>query len=117
MLRKSMVALLAIAAAALLAPDTASARGGFGGYGGGGFHGGGFRAAGVGMGNPGFRAAAIGGGYRVAAVRTGTFANNAWRTGFYPGYRPFRRFPVAAAAVVSKNRRRVNLERFMSQPP
>ena len=31
MLRKSMVALLAIAAAALLAADTASARGGFGG--------------------------------------------------------------------------------------
>jgi hypothetical protein len=99
MLRKSMVALLAIAAAALLAPDTASARGGFGGFrGGGGF--GGFRAAGIGMGNPGFRAAAIGGGYRVAGMRTGTFAQNAWRTGFYPGYRPFRRFPVAAAAVV-----------------
>ena len=48
----------------------------------------------------GYRAAAIGGGYRVAAVRTGTFANNAWRTGFYPGYRPWRQFPVAAAAVV-----------------
>src|SRR5439155_20359827 len=86
MLRESMVALLAIAAAALLAPDSASARGGFGGYRGGGFHGGGFRAAGIGMG--GYRAAAIGGGYRVAAVRTGTFAGNAWRTGFYPGYRP-----------------------------
>jgi len=97
MLRKSMVALLAIAAAALLAPDTASARGGFGGYRGGGYAGG-FRAAGVGIG--GYRAAAIGGGYRVAAVRTGTFANNAWRTGFYPGYRPWRRFPVAAAAAV-----------------
>jgi len=67
MLRKSMIALLAMAAAALLAPDTASARGG---------------------------------GYRAAAVRTGTFAGNAWRTGFYPGYRPWRRFPVAAAAVV-----------------
>lgn len=70
MLRKSTVALLGIAVAALIAPDTASARGG---------------------------------GYRVAAVRTGTFASNAWRTGFYPGYRPWRRFPVApvpAAAVV-----------------
>ena len=101
MLRKSMVALLAMAAAALLAPDTASARGGFGGgYRGGGFAGGGFRAAGIGMGNPGFRAAAIGGGYRVAGMRTGTFAGNAWRGGFYPGYRPWRRFPVAAAAVV-----------------
>jgi hypothetical protein len=81
MLRKSMVALLAIAAAALLAADSASARGGYRGSGG-------FRA-GIGM-----------GGYRVAAMRTGTFANNAWRTGFYPGYRPWRRFPVAAAAVV-----------------
>ena len=90
MLRKSMVALLAIGAAALLVPDTASARGGFGG----------FRAGGTGVGNPGFRAAAIGGGYRVAGMRTGTFASNAWRTGFYPGYRPWRRFPVAAAAVV-----------------
>ena len=46
-------------------------------------------------------ALARGGGYRVAAVRTGTLANNAWRTGFYPGYRPWRRVaPVAAAAVV-----------------
>jgi hypothetical protein len=78
--------LFAVAAAALLVPEAASARGGFAG-------GGGFRAAGIG----------IGGGYRVAAVRTGTFAGNAWRTGFYPGYRPWRRFPVApvaAAAVV-----------------
>jgi hypothetical protein len=71
MLRKSMVALLAIAAAALLTADTASARGGFGG----GYRGGGVRVAGVGMG--GYRAAAIGGGYRVAGMRTGTFANNA----------------------------------------
>jgi hypothetical protein len=78
MLRKSMVALLGMAAVALLAPDTATARGGFGGY----------------------RAAAVGGGYRVAGMRTGTFASNAWRSGFYPGYRPWRRFPVAAAAVV-----------------
>lgn len=98
MLRKSMVALLAIAAAALLVPDTSSARDGFGGYRGGGFAGGGFRAAGIGVG--GYRAAAIGGGYRVAAMRTGTFAGNAWRGGFYPGYRPWRRFPVAATAVV-----------------
>ena len=103
MLRKSIVALLTISAAALLAPEAASARGGFGGggfKGGGGYHGGGFRAGGIAMGNPGFRAAAVGGGYRAAAVRTGTFANNAWRTGFYPGYRPWRRFPVAAAAAV-----------------
>lgn len=66
MLRRSMIALSAIAALALLAPEEASARGG---------------------------------GHRAAAVRTGTFAHNAWRTGFYPGYRPWRRPPVAAAAV------------------
>jgi hypothetical protein len=99
MLRKSMVALLAMAAGALLAADTASARGGFGGYRGGGGVGS-FRAAGIGVANPGFRAAAVGGGYRVAGMRTGTLASNAWRSGFYPGYRPWRRFPVAAAAVV-----------------
>lgn len=97
MLRKSILMLFALAALALLMPEEASARG-MGGFrgGGGGFHAGGFRAAGVGIGGGGYRAAAIGGGYRV-----GTFANNAWRTGFYPGYRPWRRVaPVAAAAVV-----------------
>lgn len=101
MSRKSIVALLAIAAMALLVSEAASARGGFGGYRGGG---GGFRAAGVGMGGAGFRAASFGGGYRAVAVapglRGGTFAGNAWRAGYHPGYRPWRRFPVAAAAVV-----------------
>lgn len=98
MLRKSMVALFAFAALVLLAPEQASARGGFGGFrGGGGFSGGGFRAAGIGG---GYRAAAIGGGYRVAAFRSGPIAGNAWRGGVYPGYRPWRRFPVAAAAVI-----------------
>ena len=67
MLRSAMVALSALAALALLAPDEASA----------------------------------GGGYRVAAVRTGTFASNAWRTGFYPGYRPWRRLPVAPVAAAA----------------
>ncbi|HEY0910730.1 MAG TPA: hypothetical protein VGD75_10920, partial [Bradyrhizobium sp.] len=44
MLRKTLLALAAIASIGLLAPDAASARGGFGGghFGGGGFHGGGF---------------------------------------------------------------------------
>ncbi len=72
MLRKSMVAVLAIAATALLAADTASARGVY-----------------------------KSGGYRVTAVRTGTFGSNAWRTGFYPGYRPWRRFPVAPVAAAA----------------
>src|SRR5689334_12463818 len=101
MSRRSIVALLAIAAMALLVSEAASARGGFGGYRGGGA---GFRAAGIGLGGAGFRAASFGGGYRAVAVapglRDGTFAGNAWRAGYYPGYRPWRRFPVAAAAVV-----------------
>lgn len=48
MLRKTTLALLAVAAVGLLSPTVASARGGFGGHGGGfhggfgGFHGGGF---------------------------------------------------------------------------
>src|SRR5260370_28018386 len=64
MLRKTMIAFFAIASVGLLAPDVASARGGFGG-GGGGFHGvggGGFPAGGVG-----------GGGFRTAAIRGGAF--------------------------------------------
>src|SRR5580704_17712453 len=42
MLRKTVIALLALASFGLLSPDVASARGGFGGGGVGGFHGGGF---------------------------------------------------------------------------
>jgi hypothetical protein len=117
MLRKTIVALFAIASIGILAPDVASARGGFGGggfHGGGGFGGGGFRAAGVGMGGAGFRAAAIspgfrsggvGPGFRTAAfspgVRGGAFAaNNSFRTGMHSGFRHHHRgFPFAAAAI------------------
>ena len=87
MLRKTMIALCAAASMAALAPDTASARGGFGGggfRGGGGFHGGGgFRGGAIGIGGGGFRAAAIGGGgFRAAALpvaagfRGGSFAGH-----------------------------------------
>jgi hypothetical protein len=85
MLRKTMIALLAIASVAVLAPDAASARGGFGG----GFHGGG-----IGMGGGGFRSAAISAG----AFRGGTLAANAFHGGFHPGFR-HRGFPIAAAAI------------------
>src|SRR6266536_1188021 len=105
MLRKMMIALFACASVAMLAPDAASARGGFGG---GGFHGGGmgggFRGGGMGMGGGGFRAAGIGGGgFRAAALpaagfRGGTLAVNNFRGGFHPGFR-HRRFPIAAAAI------------------
>jgi hypothetical protein len=90
MLRKTIVALFAIASIGMLAPDVASARGGFGGggfhgggfHGGGGFGGGGFRAAGVGMGGAGFRAAAISPGFRSGGVGPGFRA-----AAFSPGFR------------------------------
>ena len=66
MLRKMMIALFASASVAMLAPDAASARGGFGG-GGGGFHGGGgggFHGGGMGMGGGGFRGGGMGYGRR-----------------------------------------------------
>ena len=110
MLRKTMIALMAMASISILTVDAASARGGFGGGGfhggGGGFHGGGggfhggfgggggFRAAGIGMGGGGFRAAAINAG----ALRGGTFAANSFHGGFHPGFR-HRGFPIAAAAI------------------
>lgn len=120
MLRKTMIALFAAASVAMLVPDAASARGGFGGgggfRGGGGFHGGGggFRGGAIGIGGGGFRAAAIGGGgfrsaaiggggFRAAALpvaagfRGGSFAG--YRGGFHHGFR-HRGFPIAAAALV-----------------
>jgi hypothetical protein len=57
MLRKTMIALFAVASLAILSPADASARGGFGG---GGFHGGGFHR---GFGGGGWR----GGGWRGPA--------------------------------------------------
>ena len=91
MLRKAMLAIGAVAAIVLVAPDEASARGGY-------------RAGGIGMGGAGFRAASVNGGFRGAAIapglRGGTFAGNAWRAGYRPGYRPWRGYPLAAAAVV-----------------
>jgi hypothetical protein len=114
MLRKTIVALFAIASIGMLVPDVAAARGGFGGggfRGGGGFHGGGFRAGGIGMGGAGFRAASIGPGFRSAGpvgfraagpvgFRGGTLAANSFRGGYFrPGFR-HRGFPYAAAAVV-----------------
>jgi hypothetical protein len=113
MLRKTMVALFAIASIGMLVPEVASARGGFGGggfRGGGGFHGGGFRGGGIGMGGAGFRAAAIGPGLRAGGpvgfraagpvgFRGGTFAANSFRGGYYrPGFR-HRGYPYVAAAI------------------
>src|SRR5258708_33305487 len=107
MLRKTIVALFAIASVGMLAPDIALARGGFGGGGMGGFRGGGgfggFRAGGIGMGGAGFRSAAISPGFRTAAfspgIRSGAFAGNAFRGGnFRSGFRHHRGFPFAAAA-------------------
>src|ERR1700724_3650100 len=89
MLRKAMIALFAMASVAVLAPGSASARGGFGGGGfhggGGGFHGGGFGGGGFrggGFGGGGFRAAAIGGGgFRSAAIGGGGWRGGGWHGG------------------------------------
>jgi hypothetical protein len=112
MLRKTMIALFAIAALGMLAPSAASARGGGhgGGHGGGGgFHGGGGYHGGFGGGG-GFRSAAIGGGgsFRSAAIRTGvpaavvrngTFAANGLRAGaFHHGLHHRRAFVFGAFA-------------------
>ena len=89
MFRKVMIALLAIAALGMLAPDVVSARGGGGGGfhgGGGGFHGGfgggGFhRSDGFGRGS--FHAARFSGGrFRGAAI-----GGRAFRAGFRDGFR------------------------------
>jgi hypothetical protein len=75
MLRKTIIAVFAVATIGALSIDAASARGGFGGGGGGG--GGGF-ARGGGMGGGGFRSASIGGGgFRSAAIGGGGFRSAA----------------------------------------
>lgn len=88
MLRKTMVALMAIASVSILTIDAASAQRGIGGGGfhggGGGFHGGG-----------GFRSAAIGG----APLRH-SFAAAPFHGGFQDGFRQHhQRFPSVAATV------------------
>jgi hypothetical protein len=115
MLRKTMIAVLAVTAGTLV-PGIASARGGFGGGGGGGFHamgGGGFGARAIGGGS-GFRSAAIGpgNGFRSAAignrawnanalatgpVRSGPAAASGFRPGFHHGFH--HRFPGGAFAA------------------
>ena len=81
MLRKTMVALCAVASLGLLAPDMALARGGGGGgHGGGGGGFGGARGGGGGFG--GFSAGVRGGspGFGAVAVRSGSFGNSFART-------------------------------------
>ncbi len=99
MSRKSIVALLAIAAMACLYRRR-PARVGFGGYRG-------VAAASV---RPGSAWAAPDSVRRPSAAVTGRggrarasrwhLCRQCWRAGYHPGYRPWRRFPVAAAAVV-----------------
>lgn len=99
MIRKLMIAVFACAAVAMLAPEVASARGGFGG--GGGFRGGGgmgmgggFRGGGMGIGGGGFRAAAL----PAAGFRGGGFAGPRFHGGYHRGFR-YGRFPFAATAI------------------
>lgn len=116
MLRKTMVALMAMVSVSILTVDAASAQrsvagfhGGGGGFhgGGGGLHGGGggFHGGAVGMGGGGFRGAAIGGGgFRSAAIggapfRHG-FAAAPSHGGFQHGFRQHhQRFPIGATAL------------------
>ena len=77
-LRKTMIALLAISAVSMLAPDVAAARGG---HGGGGWRGGGMAWHGNGM-----RFAAIGAGAGFAA---GRFHHGFHRRAFFVGAGPY----------------------------
>jgi hypothetical protein len=125
MMRKTIIALFALAAVGLAQPTVASARGGGGGgggghgggggghgggFGGGGFHGGGFGGGGFrggGFGGGGFRSAAIGGGgFRSAAIGSGGFRSGAFTThgfrgaGFPQGFRHHgQRFAFGAFAL------------------
>ena len=86
MFRKTMIALFAVAAAGLVSPTLASARGG-GHGGGGGFHGGGGGFHGGGFRGGGFRGAGlgIGLGLGLAAAVGGSFRRECWlRAGVYP---------------------------------
>jgi hypothetical protein len=115
MLRKTMIALLATAAAATFAPGMASARG-FGGGGGGGFHGGGgfgggFHSPAIGGGG-GFRGTMGSvGGFRSAPVSNsalnanalargpvggGNVAAHGFRPGFGRGFHHGRGFGIGA---------------------
>ena len=98
MMRKTIIALFALAAVGLVQPTVASARGGGGGGGhgggGGGFHGGGGGGwhGGGGWGGGGMRAAAIGGGggMRAAAIGGGG--------GIRPAMAPMRVAAIGAGA-------------------
>ena len=99
MLRKTMMACLAAAALIALAPHSALARGGFGGFGGhggfGGFHGGGgWHGGGIAA----FHGAPMGGGvaFRQAAVVGAPHMVGGFHPGFHPG---FRRHAFIAGAV------------------
>jgi hypothetical protein len=78
-MRKTFIALFALAAVGLILPTVASARGGGGGhgggFGGGGFHGGGFHG---GFAGGGFR----GGGFRGRGF--GGFGFGSYYDGYYP---------------------------------
>jgi hypothetical protein len=94
MLRKTMIALFAIAAAGMLVPSAASARGGYHGS-----FGGSYRGAAIG-GITGFRAAAIGSGVGRSAVIGGSgFRGPAFAArGFHHGFHHRRVFVFGAFA-------------------
>jgi hypothetical protein len=85
MLRKTMIALLAITAVSMLVPDVAAARGGHGGGGGGG-GGGGWHGGGMAWHGSGMRVAAFGAGAGFAA---GHFHHGFHRRVFFVGAGPY----------------------------
>jgi hypothetical protein len=95
MMRKTIIALFAVAAVGLVQPTVASARGGGGGGHGGGFHGGGF--GGGGFRGGGFRGGFAGGGFHGGRFHGGGFHGGFHRRAivgfgfgpYYDGYYPY----------------------------
>jgi Protein of unknown function (DUF3551) len=83
MLRKTIIALLAVLSVGLVTPTVASARGG-GGGGGGGFHGGGFGGGGFhggGLGGGGFHGGALSSNFRNGGFHDGGFHHHSFGRG------------------------------------
>jgi hypothetical protein len=82
MFRKTILALIAVAAVGMVSPTVATARGG-GGHGGGSFHGGGFHGGG------GFRGAGIGAFGLGLGLATAPYAYGGYGYGYPYGYNSY----------------------------
>ena len=120
MVRKVTIALLAIAALAMLAPDVVSARGGGGG--GGGMHGGGGGGMRGGFGGDVFHGGSLSRGgshaarFNVGRLRGAAIGGRGFRAGFRDGFRAgltARTSPLAIRTTVI-NGQRTKLQCFTS---